>query len=98
MELIHRVFANTAAAVAHYRRLFVPPAPVSVQLSETAILAVTITKSSILLHLAVANRSRPHLQSTDLVAEKKRICLFSRAFPIIRDIRLFILTFDRVSH
>lgn len=81
MELIHRVFANTAAAVAHYRRLFVPP--VSVQLSETAILAVTITKSSILHHLVVANRSRPHLYTLISREEAQNLASSHVPFPII---------------
>lgn len=56
----HRVFASTAAAVAHYR-LSVPPA---VRLSEAPILAVTTVRLVILLRHPIADWSWPHLHRT----------------------------------
>lgn len=53
----HRVFASTAAAVAHYR-LSVPPA---VRLSEAPIFAITTVRLVILLRHPVADWSWPHL-------------------------------------
>lgn len=47
----HRVFASTAAAVAHYRL----SVPLAVRLSEAPILAVTTVRVAILLRHPVAD-------------------------------------------